>query len=133
MAYEEFNVNLNGASANALIDRGQADGVAVDDEAHGAISDYQGQRGYTTSMIFWVRLSAPSAEAMVFGLSAQNGSAIAGREYVASAGTLTFAAGETSKPIAVAILPGPMSNAAFHVNVVSANAIGLHVLAYGDL
>jgi hypothetical protein len=134
-AYEGFTVNLNGTSANALIDRGQANGVIVDDEVHVAISNYQSTREGTTSMTFWVWLSAPSTEPMVFNFSTQNGSAIAGQDYVASAGTLTFAAGETLKQITVAILPGPMVNATFYVNLtgVSANAVGLHVQAYGDL
>ena len=131
-ADELLHVNLNGASTNALIDRGRGNGIVVDDEVHLSISSNQAPREVTTSMTFWVGLSAPAAEAMVFNFSTQNGTAIAGQDYVATTGTLTFTAGEMSKLITVTILPGSGADATFYVNVsgVSTNAIGLYAQAY---
>jgi Glycosyl hydrolase family 9/Calx-beta domain/Cellulose binding domain len=53
---------------------------------------------------FKVELSEPSQEKVVVKYATDNGTAIAGSDYKATSGTLTFAPGETSKTIDVPIL-----------------------------
>lgn len=49
-------------------------------------------------------LSAPSSKTITVGYTTQNGTASAGSDYTATSGTLTFAPGENSKTLAVALL-----------------------------
>lgn len=53
---------------------------------------------------FSVRLSAPSDKAVTVEYRTQDGSAVAGADYTATSGTLTFAAGETEKTLSVPVL-----------------------------
>jgi hypothetical protein len=58
----------------------------------------------TTSATFTVTLSAASSKTVTVNYATANGSATtADNDYVASSGTLTFAPGETSKPITVPV------------------------------
>jgi len=57
----------------------------------------------TTAMIFTVRLSEPAAQPVSVDWYTANGTAVAGRDYQAAAGTLTLAAGETSATGAVLV------------------------------
>ncbi|MBD2259218.1 glycoside hydrolase family 9 protein [Pseudanabaena sp. FACHB-2040] len=56
------------------------------------------------SALFKVSLSKASSQSVTVGYATQNGSAIAGQDFTAKQGTLTFAPGETSKNIAIPIL-----------------------------
>lgn len=58
----------------------------------------------TTTMNFTVNLSAASSDAVTVKYATADGTATAGEDYVATSGTVTFAAGETSKTIAVTVL-----------------------------
>jgi hypothetical protein len=53
--------------------------------------------------VFYVRLSQPSDTAIMLSYSTQDGSAVAGTDYTATSGTLTFNPGETVKAVAVAV------------------------------
>ena len=55
-------------------------------------------------MAFTVSLSKASDKAVTVGYSTANGTAIAGRDYSAASGTLTFAAGTTSQQFSVSVL-----------------------------
>jgi cellulase/cellobiase CelA1/aryl-phospho-beta-D-glucosidase BglC (GH1 family) len=54
---------------------------------------------------FTVRLSAASTQSVSVAWSTLNGTALAGTDFTAASGTLTFAAGETSKTISISLLP----------------------------
>lgn len=56
-----------------------------------------------TQLVFTVSLSAPPLTTVTINYATTNGSAAAGVDYTAALGMLTFAAGETSKTIAVAV------------------------------
>jgi hypothetical protein len=58
----------------------------------------------TASMLFTVTLSAPSPDVVSVDYATADGTATAGSDYAAAAGTLTFLPGETSKTIAVTVL-----------------------------
>ena len=68
---------------------------------------------------FTVTLSAASASSVTVSYATANGTATAGSDYVAASGTLTFAAGETSKPIPVTVNGDTTveSNETFTVNL----------------
>ena len=72
-----------------------------------------------TTAVFTVSLSAASGQAITVNFATANGTAIAGREYAATTGTLTFAAGETTRTIRVAITPNAISTSSksFKVNL----------------
>jgi hypothetical protein len=57
----------------------------------------------TRSAVFTVTLSPASGQTVTVGFATVNGTATAPGDYLAAAGTLTFAAGETSKPVSVTV------------------------------
>jgi chitinase len=75
----------------------------------------------TASATFTVTLSAASTQTVTVAYATGNGSAAAGSDYQSASGTLTFAPGETSKTITVAVigdrLPEPTET--FFVNLSS--------------
>lgn len=60
--------------------------------------------GGTATMNFTVKLSAASSDAVTVKYATADGTATAGQDYAATSGTLTFAAGETAKTIAVTVM-----------------------------
>lgn len=57
----------------------------------------------TTPFVFTVSLSAASASPVTVDFTTRDGTALAGSDYVATSGTLTFAPGELTKPITVLV------------------------------
>ena len=68
----------------------------------GSASNAEGNSG-TANMAFTVTLSKAATSPVTVNYATSNGTATAGQDYVANTGTITFAAGETSKTINVAI------------------------------
>ena len=68
----------------------------------GNASKAEGNSG-TANMSFTVTLSRAATSPVTVNYATSNGTATAGQDYVANSGTVTFAAGETSKTINVAI------------------------------
>lgn len=62
----------------------------------------EGSNG-VVSAVFTVRLAGPQSQTITVDYTTQNGSALAGQDYVATNGTVTFAAGETTHAITVAV------------------------------
>lgn len=72
---------------------------------------------------FDVRLSAASTQAVTVRYATANGTAVAGRDYDAAAGQITFAPGQTDQTILVATHPGAAgTNLAFSLGF--SNAVG---------
>ncbi|MCW5958514.1 MAG: Ig-like domain repeat protein [Pyrinomonadaceae bacterium] len=122
---ENFFVNLSGA-VNATISDNQGLGtIQNDDTATIAIGDVtlnEGNSG-TTAFVFSVSLTNASASAITVDYSTANGSATSGSDYTAASGTLTFAAGETSKTVTVNV-SGDVTvepNETFFVNLSNAS------------
>ncbi len=59
----------------------------------------------TTPLTFTVSLSAASAQPVTVQYATANGTAVVGSDYAAASGTLTFAPGETQKPVTVLVSP----------------------------
>ena len=86
---------------------GQGVGTIVDDEPRISISDMtkaEGRKGKTTLFTFTVTLSAAYDQAVTMSFGTVNGTATTSdNDYIAKAGTLTFAPGETTKTITIEV------------------------------
>ncbi len=104
-ADEQFFVNLANPT-NATIADAQGVGTIMDDDGPvlsvSNASVTEGNSG-TTTMIFTATLSAASPQDIAVAYTTQDGSATAGSDYTTTSGTLSFAAGETSRQIMVAV------------------------------
>jgi probable HAF family extracellular repeat protein len=117
-------------NATAINDAGQ---IAADANGHAVLltpilppptiatnnaSVIEGNSG-TTSAVFTVTLSAPSAVPVTVSYTTSDGTATAGSDYQATAGTLTFAPGETTKTITVGVIGDRLGepNETFVVNL----------------
>src|SRR5262249_27465757 len=68
----------------------------------GVVSLAEGISGFRTAA-FAVKLSAAATTSVTVKYATANGSAVAGSDYTAASGTLTFAPGETSKTVSVSV------------------------------
>jgi hypothetical protein len=89
--------------------------------AIGDVTVTEGNAG-TVNATFTVTLSAAYGQPVTVNYKTANGTATAGSDYVAKTGTLTFAPGETTKAITVAVLGDQVfePNETFVVNLSSA-------------
>ena len=108
---ETFRIQLSGASG-ATLTRASATGTIQDDDSVapptppsasiGNVTVNEGSSGPTTAR-FTVTLSAAATRPVSVAYETANGTATAGSDYTAKSGTVSFAAGETSKTIDVLI------------------------------
>ena len=106
-ANESFNLLLSSATG-ATISDGVAVGTITNDDAPpplpklsvGGYTTTEGHSG-TKAFTFKVTLDKSSTSAITVKYNTANDSALAGSDYTAASGTLTFAAGETSKTITI--------------------------------
>ena len=87
--------NVSSTGTASIIDNDGAPQIVITD------SSVNEEDGLLT---FVVSLSNPSSNVVTVNYVTANGTAIAGSDYVSSTGTITFAPGETSKIITVAVL-----------------------------
>jgi hypothetical protein len=103
---ETFTVNLSGA-VNATIADGQGSGTITNDDGTPqlSINDVASTEGNTGSkgVTFTVMLAPPSSVAVTVDWATGDNTAEAGSDYTAAAGSLTFAPGETAKPVTVQV------------------------------
>jgi probable HAF family extracellular repeat protein len=102
---ETFLLNLGQVTGSAVIADGQAVGTIVDDEPRITINDVsenEGQNG-TRQFVFTITLSPASDQTVGVNFATANGSANASDDYVATSGSLSFAPGQTSKTVTVAV------------------------------
>ena len=103
---ETFSVNLSNASGAAITD-GEGVGTITNDDAPlslsvGDATITEGDSG-TTNASFTVTLSEASGQEVTVNYATANGTATAGPDYQSSSGSLTFAAGETTKTVTVPV------------------------------
>jgi probable HAF family extracellular repeat protein len=130
---------LHVTMANAINNAGQIVGTAVDSAGRthavllnptaagtpsiniGDASVTEGNSG-TRTAAFTVTLSSASSQPVTVAFGTANGTATAGDDYQAAAGTVTFAPGETTKTVSVAVNGDRVGepNEAFLVNLSSA-------------
>jgi Calx-beta domain/FG-GAP-like repeat len=122
---ETFFVNLSNP-VNATIANGQGLGTIINDDMLPSISINnvsvaEGNSG-TTNATFTVTLSAASGQVVTVSYSTANGTAIAGSDYIATSGNLTFNPGESANTFTVLINGDTIvePNVSFFVNLTSA-------------
>jgi hypothetical protein len=71
--------------------------LSVDD-----VTIIEGNAG-TAATVFTITLSAAAASPVTVNYATADGTALAGTDYLAAAGTLTFAAGQTTKTVTVTV------------------------------
>ncbi|MBD2329048.1 Calx-beta domain-containing protein [Alkalinema sp. FACHB-956] len=127
---ETFTLVLSNPTGSATIAPGNttATGTITNDDLRPTISfiastvaNPEGNSG-TTSKTFTVQLSNPSSEVVTVNYATQDGTAIAGSDYTASTGTLTFNPGETTKDITIQVTGDttPEDNENFQVKLTGA-------------
>ena len=128
---ETFVVNLGPVSGAATIVDGQGIGIILNDEGPvlriNDVSKAEGNSG-VTALTFTVTLPPASRGPVTVNYATANGSALAGSDYTATSGTLTFIAGQTSKTVTVNVIGNTMvePNETFVVNLSS--AVGATIL-----
>ena len=105
-ADENFIVNLT-SPTNATIADGQGVGTITDDDARPSLSVddvtvTEGDSG-TTNANFTVSLNAPSGRTVTVDYATADGTAHAPDDYQAGSGTVTFAAGQTTRTVTVQV------------------------------
>ena len=68
------------------------------------VADAETTEGDDTEMLFRVTLASASSGTVTVNYATADGTAVAGEDYTATSGTLTFAPGETEKTVAVTIV-----------------------------
>ncbi len=148
-ADETFGLTLAGATEATITD-GTAIGTILNDDIEAielptlSIADaekVEGEKGKgkgknslrTRAMAFTATLSSASNQTVTLNYQTIDGTALAGSDYLATSGALTFAAGETSKTIEVEIIGDDEieSDETFQVgysNLTGANANGVFAL-----
>lgn len=106
---EKFLVKLSGATGATLNDATATGTIRNDDTAtpppRMSVNDVKlfegnsGTKGYT----FTVRLDRASSRPTTVNYATSNGRGMAGSDYIAKSGSLTFAAGQTSKTVTVLV------------------------------
>ena len=123
---ETFFVNLNSAT-NATIADAQGQGTITNDDPQPGITiagfaSPQEGTGTTNNASFEVKLSNPSHQTITVAFATADGTAIAGTDYTATSGTVTFNPGETTKSVSVALIGDNIDevNETFVVNLSNA-------------
>jgi Ca2+-binding RTX toxin-like protein len=144
-AAENFTLFLSSASANATIARNTATATIIDNDTSTAgtpvvtINDFVVDEAGKEAT-FVVTLDRPSSGVVSMNYTTQDGGALAGSDYVATSGSLSFAPGETAKTVKVSLLndTAPESSEAFNL-VLSAlsgattlDPVGTAIIAEND-
>jgi hypothetical protein len=101
---QTFSLNLSGAVNSTIID-GSALGTIIDDDGI-SVSDVtitEGQSGATIAS-FVVSLGSAASNTVTVNYATANGTALAGSDYTATSGTLSFTPGQTSKTVSVQVI-----------------------------
>ena len=125
-------MNLSTPSANATIARKSATATIIDNDAQSgtpqvSINDFVVDEAAGTAS-FVITLDRPSAGVVSLNYATQDGTALAGSDYVAASGTLTFAPGETAKTVKVGLINDTLQEGAEAFSLALSGLIGATVL-----
>ncbi len=122
---KNFFVNLTTPDSYAALSRSTAAGIIADSSPRISISDAFWNYGDPT-ITFTVLLSAAYDQEVTVNFATVDGTALAGVDYVATSGTLTFAPGETYKTITVDVIyPASYPDGYFYVHLSDASTNAL--------
>ena len=124
---ETFTVELRSPSG-ATIGNGSATGTITDDDGTGELPSLS-IAGPEPVMeggdaVFTVTLNDESAGLVTVRFATEDGSAVAGSDYTAASGTLSFSAGDTARTIRVAILDDEAAEQSENFSVELADSAG---------
>ena len=125
----EADTNPTNKVATNIVTVGPS-GVSIADT-----SVVEGSTG-TTNAVFSLTLNAPSAQTVTVTYNTANGTALAGADYLATNGVVTFAPGVTNQTVAVAVKGGIVAapNKVFYVQLSNpANAVLVRNPAAGTI
>ena len=97
------NAEIKDTTATGTISDDEADEQAVETTPTLSISGGSGKEGDDDEIDFIVTLDEEASDTVTVDYATADGTADAGDDYTAKSGTLSFAAGETSKTISIAI------------------------------
>ena len=121
---KQFTLNLSGAT-NGMISIPQATGTILNGNLAPSVSvgnaTVTAPTAGTTTAVFTVQLSGPSQLPITVNYTTVDNTAIAGTNYTATSGILTFAPGQTIQTFFVPILAEPLNNATKTFNVILSN------------
>ncbi len=125
---EAFAITLSNATGGAGIRDATAEGSIRDDDglAVANVSVTEGTGGTTTATVT-VTLTSTASPVTVDWTTA-DGTALAGQDYAAASGTLSFAAGETSKTIEIDITNDALWEANESFRITLSNAAGAPIV-----
>ena len=129
---EVFKMNLSNPSANATIARSFATATIIDNDAPSgtplvSIGDLVVDEAAGTAN-FVVTLDRPSGSVVSIDYATQDGTALAGSDYVAASGTLKFAAGETAKTVKVLLVNDTLQEGAEAFSLALSGLVGATAL-----
>lgn len=115
---EFFTINLVAATHGRL---GTATSTVVTIAANDSLTlpAFETHVDEGTGALIEITLNAPSAQSVTVSYATQDGTALAGRDYVATSGTVTFAPGETRRLIGVSAIADGVTegNESFTLNL----------------
>jgi Ca2+-binding RTX toxin-like protein len=119
---ENFNFRLFNPSANATIARNVATATIIDNDASAgtpvvSINDFVIDEAAKEAN-FVITLNKPNTAVVSMNYATQNGAALAGSDFVATSGTLSFAPGETTKTVKVTLLNDTVAETSEAFNLV---------------
>jgi hypothetical protein len=126
---ETFFLNVSSADSYVAIGGGAGGGTIID-----SVPRIRSDDGYNWDgmLIFYVSLSVATEEAVTVNYATADGTAVAGVDYVAVSGTLTFAPGEMYQEIFVEVLNGSADTFfSMYFSATSPNAILESEIVYG--
>ena len=107
---------------------GQALSVSFTVKPHElSVADARAEEGTDATVDFTVTLAPSSPAAVTVEYATSDGTATAGADYTAQSGTLTFARGETSKTVSVAVLDDSHDEGAETFTLTLSNASGASI------
>jgi hypothetical protein len=107
---ESFGLSLSNPTGGATLARTKALGIILDDDSSRTITlsplsvAVSEPLSGTVDATFTATLNVDAGRTVTVGYATANGSALAGSDYTPASGTLTFAPGDRTKTIGVAIL-----------------------------
>ncbi len=101
--------------------------ATVQGPAHLTVADAEVDEGPGAAVAFQVTLSRAASSAVTVDYATADGTAVAGEDYTATSGTLTFAAGEVAKTVSVPVLDDAIDEGRETFRFSLSNAAGARV------
>ncbi len=120
---ESFTLNLSGVSGG-ILGRDAATAIITDnDSGKVSVGDVLVDEA-AQEAVFTVSLERPSSGTVTLNYTTANGSALAGSDFIAASGSLTFAPGESTKTVKVALVNDNSAESSETFGLALSNIVG---------